>query len=884
MGFRKVEQKIIACFAAILLLIGIQGWLSVHRLAAMNDNFNIAADSTVRKIWLAGDIKMAVSDMIAADRGVLLYTREKNATQVEASKKLFADRVVLIERDIAELKPLISSAEGKHAVEVVVRGNAAWQEIFREMERLCAAGDVEAASYLEADKAMPLYHELDDVADKFQDMQLDSLKTEKEKAANKYRQSRNTSLGLLTLAFVVSVLVFIVVRRISAAQLKAKQAVEADAIHWQFKLSLLRAINEVSLDGILVVDSNGDVVSNNKQFLNVWQLPAATVPDYLSDIVMPVPDHQVLSANTECVKNPEAFLKRVQELYKDPDSTDHCEIELKDGRTLERYSTSLRNEETDYLGRVWFFRDISTRKQSERALQSSEEKFRQLAENIREVFWIMPPTADQLLYISPAYEQVWGRSRDSLYRNPMSWADAIHPEDQEQARLLAARQLAGESVEMEYRIRTPDGQEKWIHNRGYPVRDGAGQLVRIVGIAEEITKQKRYEAEQATTNRALNQAQKMEAVGRLAGGIAHDFNNILMVIQSYTEMLQEDFPAHDTLQKKTQEIMKATKRAISLTGQMLAFSRKQIISPVILDLNVVVNETATMLKRLIGEDIEFLVDSAESLWPIEADPDQIGQLLMNLCVNSRDAMPQGGTLTIGTGNVTVGEEETIDGAPDVMPGEYVELSVTDTGTGISKKEQTNVFEPFYTTKEVGKGTGLGLSMVYGIVKQSGGFVWVDGEPRQGARFLIYLPRAKGAIVSDKSAKASTHPRGTETLLIAEDEESLREMICGYLRSLGYTVFAAGSGHQALLLASEYAEHIDLLISDVVMPKMSGRELSEMLGSLHSDLKTIYMSGYTDDAVLRHGIREKAANFLQKPFSLEVLARKVRDTLENSTAM
>jgi len=465
----------------------------------------------------------------------------------------------------------------------------------------------------------------------------------------------------------------------------------------------------------------------------------------------------------------------------------------------------------------------------------------------------------------------------------MSWADAIYPEDQEQARLLAARQLAGESVETEYRIRTPDGQEKWIHGRAYPVRDEAGQLVRIVGIAEEITKQKRYEAEQATTNRALNQAQKMEAVGRLAGGIAHDFNNILMVIQSYTEMLQESLPLDDTLQKNTQEIMKATKRAISLTGQMLAFSRKQIISPAILDLNVVINETAKMLKRLIGEDIEFLVDAAESLWPIEADPDQIGQVLMNLCVNSRDAMPQGGTLTIRTGNVTVGEES-IASAPYVTPGEYVELSVTDSGTGISKKEQNNVFEPFYTTKEVGKGTGLGLSTVYGIVKQSGGFVWVDGELRKGARVIIYLPRAKAAIVSDRSTKADAHQRGTETLLVAEDEEALREAMCGYLRSLGYTVFAADSGQQALLLASKHDEHIDLLISDVVMPKMSGRELSEMLGGLRSDLKTIYMSGYTDDAVLRHGIHEKAANFLQKPFSLAVLARKVRDALENSTAM
>jgi PAS domain S-box-containing protein len=639
----------------------------------------------------------------------------------------------------------------------------------------------------------------------------------------------------------------------------------------------------VSLDGILVVNSNGNVVSHNKTFLEVWQLPATVIPDYVSDTFTSVSDHPVLCANLKSVKDPAAFLKRVQELYDNPNAIDHCEIELKDGRTLERHSISLRNEKDGYLGRVWFFRDISARKQSERALQSSEEKLRQLAENIREVFWMMPPSADSMLYVSPAYEQIWGRSCASVYQDPMSWAEAIHPDDAEQASSVAARQLRGEPMANEFRILTPNGKEKWIRNRSFPIRDQAGELIRVVGIAEDVTEQKHYEAELTKTNQALNQAQKMEAVGRLAGGIAHDFNNILMVIQSYTEMLQDSFPAHDARQKKTQEIMKATKRAVSLTGQMLAFSRKQIITPVVLDLNAVVHDTAKMLKRLIGEDIEFQVELAESLWAIEADPDQIGQVLMNLCVNSRDAMPQGGTLTIGTENVTV-EEGAIDGRPYVTAGEYVKLSVTDTGMGIGKKEQEKVFEPFYTTKEVGKGTGLGLAMVYGIVKQSNGFVWIDGEHRQGACFVVYLPRANGVIASDKPSKASAHPRGTETLLVAEDENALREAMCGHLRSLGYTVYAAGTGQQALLLASEHPDHIDLLISDVVMPKMSGRELSEMLGSLRSNLKTIYMSGYTDDAVLRHGIREKAANFLQKPFSLSVLARKVRETLENSTVI
>ncbi len=663
---------------------------------------------------------------------------------------------------------------------------------------------------------------------------------------------------------------------------QAKEAVEKDASYRKFQHFLICAIHEVSLDGILVVNNEGNVVSHNKRFFDVWQLPVTTVPDYLPDPDMSVSDQPVLSAVLERVKDPETFLRRVRELYDDPDASDHCEIELKDGRTLERYSTGLRGDSDEYLGRVWFFRDITVRKQAAQELHDSEEKFRQLAENIREAFWMMPPSADEILYVSPAYEEIWGRTCASLYQSPTSWVEAIHPDDLERVHSIFAQQIRGDPVESEYRIRTPDGQEKWIRNRTFPIRDQAGQLIRVAGIAEEITERKRYEAELVTTNQALNQAQKMEAVGRLAGGIAHDFNNLLMVIQSYTEMLQESLPARDARRKNTLQIMKAAKRAASLTGQMLAFSRKQIISPVVLDLNTVVNDTTKMLKRLIGEDIEFRIDPAESLWAAEADPDQIAQVLMNLCVNSRDAMPQGGTLTIATGNVTV-EDGSTGIPPYVAPGEYVRLFVIDTGTGIIKKVQERVFEPFFTTKDVGKGTGLGLAMVYGVVKQSGGYVWVESELGQGTCFTIYLPRAKGAVAPDKSTKAEVRFQGTETLLVVEDEESLKEAICDYLKNLGYTVWAASSGPQAMLIASERG-HIDLLITDVVMPKMSGRELSQMLRNQYHDLKTIHMSGYTDDAVLRQGIHELGTTLLQKPFSLSTLAGKVRDTLENAMVM
>jgi PAS domain S-box-containing protein len=417
------------------------------------------------------------------------------------------------------------------------------------------------------------------------------------------------------------------------------------------------------------------------------------------------------------------------------------------------------------------------------------------------------------------------------------------------------------------------GKEKPVWLRISPIRDGSGKIIGISKIARDRSQAIKAQA----LEEQLRQAQKLESLGRLAGGVAHDFNNLLMVILSYTEMLQDSLAADNPLRRNTLEVMKAANRAASLTRQMLAFSRKQILSPVVLDLNAVISETAKMLRRLIGEDIAFRLSPAESLWATEADSDQIVQILMNLCVNARDAMPQGGTLTIATGNNTV-REGSVGVQPYVLSGDYVRLSVTDTGMGISKEVQSHIFDPFFTTKEVGKGTGLGLAMVYGIVKQSGGYVWVDSELGQGACFTIYLPRVKRTVAADMPAKAEERPLGRETLLVAEDEEALREATCDYLGSLGYAVLAASSGQQALSLASQHEGHIDLLITDLAMPGINGRELAQTLGSLRPDLKTIYMSGYSDDAVMQRGIHEQGATFLQKPFSLGTLALKVRDTL------
>jgi CheY-like chemotaxis protein len=349
-----------------------------------------------------------------------------------------------------------------------------------------------------------------------------------------------------------------------------------------------------------------------------------------------------------------------------------------------------------------------------------------------------------------------------------------------------------------------------------------------------------------------------------------------MVIRSYAELLEDALPGADGLRRNTQAIMKAADRAAGLTSQMLAFSRKQVMSPVALNLNAAVADSARMLQRLIGEDIDLRVLPAASIWTIRADPGQLAQVLMNLSVNARDAMPDGGVLTLSTRNVTI--TENLPGHPEMPIGEYAVLSVTDTGTGISKAVQERMFEPFFTTKSVGKGTGLGLSTVYGIVNQSGGYLLVDSEPARGTCFSIYLPRVKEAVPGGETPRSSRLQRGTETLLIVEDEDALRESIRAFLSGMGYSILTAGSGQEALAIAAQFAEPIHVMITDVIMPKMSGRELAQILGSLRPQMKTIYISGYTDDAIMRHGVQEEGVAFLHKPFSLTKLARKLRELL------
>ena len=626
-------------------------------------------------------------------------------------------------------------------------------------------------------------------------------------------------------------------------------------------------------------------------------------------------------------------------------------------------------------------------KEAEQALRESEARFREIAEKIREVFWVTDPAKTRMLYVSPAYEEIWGRTCASLYENPMSFVEAIHPDEREGVLARMASQTSGEYDEV-YRILRPDGSLRWIHDRAFPVHGPGGEPVRIVGSAQDITELKQTEqalresegryrslfegapdgmlvadpggtyvdvnpsglamlgysrdeligmksedilapkefsrvdsalteinqgvehrhewqfrrkdgsvfdadvlatvmadgrilavvrdaTERKRMEEQLRQSQKMEAVGRLAGGVAHDFNNELGVILGYTELLMRQ--ATEAQRGKLDQILKATERATGLTRQLLAFSRQQIVDQRVMDLNALLSDLEKMLGRLIGEDIDLAIVPGADLGQVKADPGQLEQVVMNLCLNARDAMPDGGLLRIETANAVLDAGHAAHHEP-IAPGRYVMLAVSDTGGGIEEELLPKIFEPSFSTKAPGKGTGLGLATVYGIVKQAGGYVWVYSEPGQGTTFKIYLPRIDEPAPGSDVQETAMPAKGWETILLVEDQGSLRAIAGEILGEHGYRVIEAAGANDAIERASHHHEPIHLLVTDVVMPGMNGRALFESLVAARPELKVLYMSGYTDDVIAHRGVFESGTPLLAKPFTALALLGRVRAAL------
>lgn len=505
-----------------------------------------------------------------------------------------------------------------------------------------------------------------------------------------------------------------------------------------------------------------------------------------------------------------------------------------------------------------------------RHLVEREELFRLITENAADMIAVVD-TGGRRLYNSPSYGKILGYDPEDLHGS--SGVETVHPDDRPLMEEAVREALSGGVGRIiQYRMRHKDGSWRTLESRSSAILDRQGKVARLVIVNRDVSQRKNLEEQ-------FRQAQKMEAIGRLSGGVAHDFNNLLGVIIGYAEFLEERLPPDDALRNSSNEILKAGRRAASLTRQLLAFSRQQVLDPKVINLNNAVSDMEKLLRRLIGEDVELATSLDPKLGMVRADQSQLEQVVMNLAVNARDAMPKGGRLIIQTENIVMDQQFVRRYPYPVTPGPYVCLTVSDTGVGMDAETKARAFEPFFTTKEKGKGTGLGLSTVYGVVKQSGGYIDIDSNPGAGTSFRIYLP-----VVTDQSVSHSTAPafdacfHGDETILLAEDEDSLRSLTRHTLELCGYKVLEAKDGLHGLSVSDDHPAAIDLLLTDVVMPGMGGRDLAQQLTRRRPGVKVLFMSGYTGQTVFSQAPIDPGSAFISKPFTREALTRKIREVL------
>ena len=545
-------------------------------------------------------------------------------------------------------------------------------------------------------------------------------------------------------------------------------------------------------------------------------------------------------------------------------------LRRKDGSAvpIEMAVTALANGVTACIGH-----DISARKEAEKARADAENKYRTLVEQVAAISYIAElGFHGDWLYVSPQIASITGYSPEEWLANSRDWTRFVPQEDHDVIQAAEAACQRGERFQADYRLVRKDGSIIWVSDTAVVV-SGSDKHPVMEGIIVDITERKLLENQ-------LQQSRRMEAVGRLAGGIAHDFNNLLTIIKGYAELAVQRSGIPPELRNDVMQVENAAERATSLVRQLLAFSRRQVLQPKIIDLNSIVLGLEKLLGRLMGEHIKMVTRCGANVGNVKADPAQIEQVLMNLVVNARDAMPKGGTLTVETRDVELDSTYARDHVT-VKPGPYVMLAVSDTGVGMSPETVAHIFEPFYTTKESGQGTGLGLSTVYGIVKQSGGYIWVYSEPGKGTTFKVYLPRV-AALAEEKvePVKIPAVRKGHETVLLVEDEEAVRDLTSMILNANGYHVLSAPSALEAERFSASHRGEIHLLLTDIIMPGTSGRELARRLAARHPRMRVLYMSGYTDNVLAQGGVLEEDVSFLQKPFTPAVLAQKVRDVLDS----
>jgi two-component system cell cycle sensor histidine kinase/response regulator CckA len=629
-------------------------------------------------------------------------------------------------------------------------------------------------------------------------------------------------------------------------------------------VALLEATLESTHDAILVVDLDRRIIRYNRHYLTMFGFTADELDRGGLDLI--------LSRLAEQIDDPEALLATSRKLWSDPTLEVLDVLRFKDGRVFERYVAPHRIGPR-IVGRVSSFRDVGESVRTAEALEQ-HRAFLEKAQEVAHVgSWVAELDGSHLLGWSAETHRIFGIPLGEFNGSTQSFMEFVHADDR--AAVTAAIESASvncQPYDVEHRIVLRDGRVRWVHERANVLCDQQGRPLRMVGTVQDITDRRQLEEQ-------LRQSQKMEAIGRLAGGIAHDLNNALTAIAGYAELALNEVDTGHVARADVEEIRRAAERAGSVTRQLLAFSRKQLLEPRVFDLNGTITSMARLLSRLLGPEVRVQTRLSTDALPVLGDPGQVEQAVINLALNARDAMPRGGELLLTTGLEEVDEDVARTHMP-MPPGRYAVLRVADTGHGMSQDTQTHIFEPFFTTKDVGKGTGLGLAMVYGTLKQIGGFIFVDSEVGRGTTFRLYFPpaAAKTPAVTAPAPLRDQQQRGAETLLIVEDEPAVRNLVASSLRNDGYRLLIASSAEEALVLADAHDGTIDLLLTDAIMPGKSGLELANLMASRRPGLPVIVMSGYTEDD-LSVSRQSPPVGVLQKPFTPRDLRRRIREVLD-----
>jgi PAS domain S-box-containing protein len=655
------------------------------------------------------------------------------------------------------------------------------------------------------------------------------------------------------------------IRDITARKITEKQAED----ELRFSNLILSTQKESAIDGILVVDVNGKTISFNRRFTDIWGIPP--------NIIKSKSDEHALQSVMDMLANPEKFISKVKHLYAAPDEITQDEIVLKDNRTFDCYSAPMIGADGKHFGRVWYFRDITIRKQALAALSQSEERFRILFEHAADIILQLEITPSGIPVIRGANSatfRILGYKRDELIGQPVSFINEAVTDSSKQFKERRQIVLSSTGKVFEARHRCKDGTIREFECSVTEMKIGSKTFG--ISVERDITERKLSEAKREELEAQLLQSQKLEAIGQLSGGVAHDFNNLLGVIMGYAELMKMNLDTAVDLERYVQQIISTCAKGAALTKQLLSFARKAPIEFINVDLNHIIKNVVEIIKRTMDRRIEIVLDLQEQPAVVSGDWSQLENVFLNIAINARDAMPEGGRLSITVKTVESSQVVLPDGDSKTIEGPYVRISIADTGTGMSREIKEHIFEPFFTTKGVGKGTGLGLASVYGCIKQHFGHITLESQEGKGTEFTIYLPTIPSTGAIERLKEAATLLPGTGTLLVVDDETTYHEILTEIFQGLGYTVHCCADGAEAVAFYREHTSTTDIVILDINMPKMNGPQCLLHLKEINPRVKVIVTSGYGDSSELEAMRKEGVSAFVHKPYRAAELAKKIAE--------